>query len=75
MTPTFNMMNEQVLTPYLDGQMPKPREDGSAIEKFMVRNTRKDDLTMFAEMAGESAYETQAMCLFRLFYLPLSPRN
>ena len=22
MTPTFNMMNEQVLTPYLDGQMP-----------------------------------------------------
>ena len=26
----------------------------------MVRNTRKDDLTMFAEMAGESGYEKQA---------------
>ena len=54
MTPTFNMMNEQVLTPYLDGQMPAETalEDGSAImKKFMVRNTRKDDLTMFAEMA------------------------
>jgi len=63
MTPTFNMMNEQVLTPYLDGQMPAETalEDGSAImKKFMVRNTRKDDLTMFAEMAGESGYETQA---------------
>ena len=30
------------------------------MKKFMVRNTRKDDLTMFAEMAGESEYETQA---------------
>lgn len=63
MTPTFNMMNEQVLTPYLDGQMPAETalEDGSAImKKFMVRNTRKDDLTMFAEMAGESGFETQA---------------
>lgn len=63
MTPTFNMMNEQVLTPYLDGQMPAETalEDGSAImKKFMVRNTRKDDLTMFAEMAGESGYEKQA---------------
>ena len=35
-------------------------EDGSAImKKFMVRNTRKDDLTMFAEMAGESEFEKQ----------------
>ena len=35
MTPTFNMMNEQVLTPYLDGQMPAETalEDGSAIMK------------------------------------------
>ena len=35
MTPTFNMMNEQVLTPYLDGQMPAETalEDGSAYEK------------------------------------------
>ena len=67
MTPTFNMMNEQVLTPYLDGQMPAETalEDGSAImKKFMVRNTRKDDLTMFAEMAGESGYERASGCAF-----------
>ena len=32
----------------------------------MVRNTRKDDLTMFAEMAGETGYEKQRMCLFSI---------
>lgn len=60
MTPTLTSVYEDAVTPYMDGKMPAAQalETGSSVMKnFMVRNTREKDLTMFADMAGDTTYE------------------
>ena len=63
MTPTFTTMNNEVVGPYMEGNMQPDiaLSEGAEIMKgFMIRNTRQDDLTMFSEMAGESTYNDVA---------------
>ena len=61
MAPTFNELNKVAISPYLDGQVTaeKALETGSnTMKNFLVKNTRKNDLVMFADMAGDEAYNT-----------------
>ena len=61
MAPTFTVIYDQALAPYLDGQIDAASAVTSAsatIKDFMVNNTRINDLTMFAEMAGDDPYAT-----------------
>jgi flagellar biosynthetic protein FliP len=61
MTPTLTSVYEDAVTPYMEGSMPAAQalDTGSSVMKnFMVRNTREKDLTMFADMAGDTTYET-----------------
>jgi flagellar biosynthetic protein FliP len=61
MTPTLTSVYEDAVTPYMEGTMPAAQalDTGSSVMKsFMVRNTREKDLTMFADMAGDTTYET-----------------
>ena len=63
MAPTFTVIYDQALAPYLDGQIDASSAVTSAsatIKDFMVNNTRINDLTMFAEMAGDDPYATNA---------------
>jgi flagellar biosynthetic protein FliP len=63
MAPTFTVIYDQALAPYLDGQIDAASAVTSAsatIKDFMVNNTRINDLTMFAEMAGDDPYATNA---------------
>jgi flagellar biosynthetic protein FliP len=63
MAPTFTVIYDQALAPYLDGQIDAASAVASAsatIKDFMVNNTRINDLTMFAEMAGDDPYATNA---------------
>ena len=59
MAPTLTTLNNEVLTPYLDGAMPAEAAlaNGSEIMKrFLVQNTRVNDLIMFTEMMGDQPY-------------------
>ena len=60
MSPTLSKINSTALNPYLEGTMPaeKALNEASDIAKdFLVYNTRKNDLQMFADMAGDATYE------------------
>lgn len=57
MKPTFDQMNEEAIKPYLDKQIngTEAMRRGAAIQqKFMLRQTRRQDLALFIEMSGES---------------------
>ena len=59
MAPTLTTLNNEVLTPYFDGAMPAEAAlaNGSEIMKrFLVQNTRVNDLIMFTEMMGDQPY-------------------
>lgn len=63
MYPTLEEIYYQALAPFLDGQM----EALSAIEtaaatlkEFLVVNTREAELAMFAELAGDDPYQSNA---------------
>ncbi|MEK9553844.1 MAG: flagellar type III secretion system pore protein FliP [Alphaproteobacteria bacterium] len=59
MAPTLTTLNNEVLTPYFDGAMPAEvaLANGSEIMKrFLVQNTRVNDLIMFTEMMGDQPY-------------------
>lgn len=63
MSPTLTSVYESALSPYMDGKVAAEQalDTGSVVMKeFMVRNTREKDLTMFADMAGDTAYENPA---------------
>ena len=63
MTPTLSKINSEALSPYLEGNTSAEAAltDGSDIIKdFLVYNTRKNDLQMFADMAGDPAYENNS---------------
>lgn len=63
MTPTLTAVYEDSVSPYLDGNMNAnvAMTTGTNIMKnFMVKNTREKELTLFADLAGDTAYETTA---------------
>ncbi len=63
MSPTLSKINSTALTPYLEGNMSaeKSLSKASDIAKdFLVYNTRKNDLQMFADMAGDANYESNS---------------
>ncbi|MGZ3217075.1 flagellar type III secretion system pore protein FliP [Paracoccus sp. T5] len=59
MQPVFLQVHGRALAPVLDETM--PQQEGLAIagdimKGFMIENTRQNDLTMFAELAGDAPY-------------------
>lgn len=63
MAPTFSTLNVDVIGPYLDGQLPAETalSDGAEVMKrFLVQNTRVNDLVMFTEMTGDQPYASAA---------------
>ena len=78
MAPTFTVIYDQSLAPYLDGQIDAASAVASAsstIKDFMVNNTRINDLTMFAEMAGMIPMRPMPIFRFRLFCPLILPQN
>ena len=62
MTPTLTALNDTALTPYLDGEITAAQayDDGTAIMKrFLLANTRNDELVLFAEMSATGPYEAK----------------
>ena len=62
MAPTLEALYDTALSPYMDGAMPAMQAltEGSAVmKKFLIANTRINDLTAFAEMAGDAPYATE----------------
>ena len=61
MAPTLEGINDRALGPYAAGAMDAEQAIGAAGEEFhafMIRQTRTADLTMFTDIAGESAFES-----------------
>ncbi|NBR02784.1 MAG: flagellar biosynthetic protein FliP [Alphaproteobacteria bacterium] len=59
MAPTFTTLNTDVISPYLDGQLPAETALANGTEvmkRFLVQNTRVNDLIMFTEMVGDQPY-------------------
>ncbi len=59
MAPTFNKIYSDVSEPYNKGEMnlsEAVETGGGELKKFMIKNTRKNDLLMFAQMANEEKY-------------------
>lgn len=57
MMPVFSSINEQSLQPYLNGKMSEQKAIESAsvdMKKFMLMQTRKVDLNMFARLSKQS---------------------
>jgi len=60
MTPTFQMIYDTAVSPYLDGNMDPLTAievGGNILREFIILNTREAELAMFAEMAGDAPYE------------------
>ncbi len=60
MAPTFNKIYSDVSEPYNNGEMnltEAVESGGGELKKFMVKNTRKNDLLMFSQMANEGNFE------------------
>ncbi len=61
MSPTLSKINNNALSPYLNGDLPAEKAISSAsniMKDFLVYNTRKNDLQMFADLAGDEKYES-----------------
>jgi len=59
MAPTFNKIYSTVSEPYNSGEMSLNEAietGGGELKNFMIRNTRKNDLLMFANMADEGDF-------------------
>ncbi|MBR9649617.1 flagellar type III secretion system pore protein FliP [Thalassovita aquimarina] len=62
MQPVLTQVYDSAIAPYLDGQLPplEALERGrELISGFLVENTRKNDLMMFADLAGDGPYESE----------------
>ena len=60
MTPTFQMIYDTAVSPYVDGNMDPLTAievGGNILREFIILNTREAELAMFAEMAGDAPYE------------------
>ena len=61
MAPTFELIYQQAVSPYLNGQMSPVQAieiSASIMRDFLILNTREAELAMFAEMAGDAPYES-----------------
>ena len=61
MGPTFTQVYEKSADPYLNGDVSAEVALGTAsdtMKGFLVKNTRKDDLKMFADMANIKSFES-----------------
>ena len=61
MSPTLTTIYETAAEPYLNGNVSAESALSSAsgdMKEFMVKNTRKDDLNMFMDLAAQGAVET-----------------
>ena len=61
MSPTLTTIYDTAAEPYLNGSVSAENALSSAsddMKKFMVKNTRKDDLNMFMDLAEKGAVET-----------------
>lgn len=55
MGPTLDQINDKAVSPYLDHQISGPeavRAGGEALHQFMLRSTRRQDLSLFIHLAG-----------------------
>ena len=55
MGPTWDEMNTRAVTPYLKGEISGPvacHLGAAALQKFMLRQTRRQDLALFLHMSG-----------------------
>ncbi len=56
MGPTFNQVNDNAITPYMDGKISQQQfleEAGKPLKAFMLKQTRKKDLGLFIKISGE----------------------
>ena len=60
MAPTISQMNSQAIQPYAAGQLAGTQmiqAAGAPLHDFMTKQTRKKDLTMFAQLAKSGPYQ------------------
>ena len=60
MSPTLSKINDESLSPYLSGDLTAENallKASNTVKDFLVFNTRKNDLQMFADLAGDEKYE------------------
>tara|TARA_B100001564_G_scaffold339361_1_gene332032 strand:+ start:121 stop:933 length:813 start_codon:yes stop_codon:yes gene_type:complete len=58
MAPTFNKVYDEAATPYMNNEISAKKAidtAGDQLKNFMVKNTRKTDLIMFSDLAGDQA--------------------
>lgn len=63
MQPSFDQINRTALQPFVADQLPAEQAIGRAgdvLHGFMLRNTRKTDLKLFADIAAEKAWAAPA---------------
>tara|TARA_X000000950_G_scaffold284870_1_gene389035 strand:- start:11334 stop:12083 length:750 start_codon:yes stop_codon:yes gene_type:complete len=63
MAPTFNKIVGKVSAPYQSGEMSLNEAvitGSEELKKFMIRNTRKNDLNMFSSMAEEGNFQNES---------------
>ena len=61
MAPTLTTVYEDAADPYLNGDISADialTNASNTMKGFLVKNTRKDDLNMFADMANETGFES-----------------
>lgn len=66
MQPVLTDLYDNALTPYLEEELPADvalANGQQILSTFMLENTRKNDLTMFADMRGDGPYEDDAVPL------------
>jgi flagellar biosynthetic protein FliP len=69
MGPVWEDMNAHAITPYLDKKIGAPealKNASSALEGFMLKQTRRQDLALFIHLAGLKAPEKAADVPFRV---------
>ena len=62
MSPIFEILYTETITPYLDGNLSAEiaiSQGLSLLKEFMVSNTRVDTLNLFAELSGEGPFESK----------------
>lgn len=68
MQPVLTQVYDEALSPALDGTLAHPealRRGGDIMKRFMIENTRQNDLAMFADLAGDGPYADAEAVSFR----------
>jgi len=69
MTPVFERINDQALTPYLNDAIPfqqAVREAQQPLQAFMLAQTRESDLALFTQLSGRESLESADQVPFSL---------